>query len=335
MTRSHPHLAEAVTSGVFRIPLPLPLPDLTEINSYALADDDSLILVDPGWREETSEAILVDALAELDRTPADVSGMLITHSHWDHYTLAMDWQQRYSIPVHLGHDEHHTIDAFDLNDGLHPQQVRLLRLAGAPELADTIDRLQLDDYEKDLRFGPPDHWLHHGQVLTGADQRIEVHATPGHTRGHVVYDLPGAGVTFTGDHLLPRITPSIGFERTPEPSPLTSYLGSLRASAEGPSHRMLPAHGALTARTDVRARELLAHHDERLTAIHDAVAAGASTAAEIAGGMVWTRRNRALSELSPMHAMTAILEVRAHLVHLATQGRLTMTTGEVESFHTS
>lgn len=335
MANTSPLVAQEITTGVFRIPLPLPLPDLTQINSYALVDDDSLILIDPGWREDTSETILVDALAQLDRTPSDVTGMLITHSHWDHYTRALDWQQRHGIPVYLGHEERHTIDAFDLGDGAHPQQVRLLRLAGARDLADTIDHLELDDHEKNLLFGPPNHWVHHGQVLTCASQKIEVHATPGHTRGHVVYDLPDTGVTFTGDHLLPRITPSIGFERTPEPSPLTSYLDSLRASTAAPSRRMLPAHGALTALTDVRAKELLAHHDERLTAIHAAVAAGAVTAAEIAEGMVWTRRNRALAELSPLHAMTAILEVRAHLVHLALQGRLTMTTGAVETFATA
>ena len=325
-------LTQEVTTGVFRIPLPLPLPDLKEINSYALVDDDALTLIDPGWREDTSETILVDALAQLDRTPADITGMLITHSHWDHYTRALDWQQRYGIPVYLGHGERHTIEGFDMYNGAYPQQVHLLRLCGATELADKIDRLELEDHEKNMPFGPPDHWVHHGQAISVAHRSIEVHATPGHTRGHVVYDLPAAGVTFTGDHLLPRITPSLGFERTPESSPLTSYLDSLRASAKAPSRRMLPAHGVLTALTDVRAKELLTHHGERLTEIHTAVAAGASTAAEIAEGMVWTSRRRALHELSPIHAMTAILEVRAHLVHLARKGRLTMTTTAVDAF---
>ncbi|MFC3242279.1 MBL fold metallo-hydrolase [Gordonia humi] len=203
MTRTDPIAAEQVADGLFRIPLPLPMPDLTEINSYALVDDDSLVLVDPGWRDEESEQILRTALAQIDRTPTDVSRMLITHSHWDHYTRALDWQQRYSIPVHLGREERHTIENFDLRDGSHPEQVRLLRVSGAGELADSIDSLPLEAYERDHLFGPPDHWVHDGQVLDGGAQSIVAHATPGHTRGHVVYELPGAGVMFTGDHLLP------------------------------------------------------------------------------------------------------------------------------------
>ena len=52
-------------------------------------------------------------------------------------------------------------------------------------------------------------------------------ATPGHTRGHVVFHDTGGGLLFAGDHVLPAITPSIGFEPVLSDDPLGAFLGSL------------------------------------------------------------------------------------------------------------
>ena len=137
--------------------------------------------------------------------------------------------------------------------------------------------------------------------------------TPGHTRGHVVFDDAAYGAVFTGDHLLPRITPSIAFERAPERLPLRSYLSSLLLFLSLPDSRMLPAHGATDRATRGRAAELLVHHRNRLEVIGDLVAAGASTAFDVAARMRWTRHDRALEDLDVVHRMTAVLEVLSHL----------------------
>jgi glyoxylase-like metal-dependent hydrolase (beta-lactamase superfamily II) len=158
------------------------------------------------------------------------------------------------------------------------------------------------------------------------------HATPGHTRGHIVYEDTVDGLLFTGDHLLPRITPSVAFEHAPEELPLTSYLASLRMFADGPARRMLPAHGPAGASAKDRARELLDHHDRRLKVVYDHVVTGARTAFDIATLMRWTRHNKTLSQLGTVHAMTAVLEVRAHLEHLAHGGALTRTSAATELY---
>ena len=41
---------------------------------------------------------------------------------------------------------------------------------------------------------------------------LEAVATPGHTKGHLVFHDLDAGLLFSGDHVLPTISPSIGFE---------------------------------------------------------------------------------------------------------------------------
>ncbi len=48
--------------------------------------------------------------------------------------------------------------------------------------------------------------------------------TPGHTRGHVVFSDPASRLLFTGDHVLPTITPSIGFEPVATDNPLGDFL---------------------------------------------------------------------------------------------------------------
>lgn len=310
---------ELIAEHVVRIPLPLPLPDLKVVNAYAIQGDDGVTLVDPGWASIDSEAVLVSALRHLGYLPDDVRRILVTHLHWDHYTQAVKWQRQHGCAVFLGMEERHTLVAFDALPGVYPNQVHLLRRSGAFDLADVIDELALEPYERDAPFGPPDVWLRGGEEIGCGGTTIVAHATPGHTRGHLVFEDPAAGLLFTGDHILPRITPSIAFERASGHLPLRSYLESLQLCMTWSAARMLPAHGAVTDEVVPRVQELLNHHEKRLKEILGHVAEGAQTAYGVARRMRWTRRERAVDELGAVHAMTAVLEVLAHLELLASQ----------------
>ena len=168
----------------------------------------------------------------------------------------------------------------------------------------------------------PDDWIDGRTSLPLGGRELLAVPTPGHTRGHLVYaDLP-AGLLFAGDHVLPHITPSIGFETAPEPSPLGSYLDSLRLMRELPDLRLLPAHGPVTDSVHSRVDALLDHHAERLDACVAAVAAGSGTAYETARALTWTRRERSFDDLDTFNQMLATTETRAHLEVLVAQGRL-------------
>ena len=88
--------------------------------------------------------------------------------------------------------------------------------------------------------------------------------TPGHTRGHVVFHDEAGAALFAGDHVLPHITPSIGFQPSITRLALRQYLGSLRLMLTLPDSRLLPAHGPVCDSTHDRVNELLAHHETRL-----------------------------------------------------------------------
>ncbi|MEH3139698.1 MAG: MBL fold metallo-hydrolase [Mycobacterium kyogaense] len=315
---------EHIADHVIRVPLPLPLPDLKVVNAYVIKGADGVTLVDPGWAMEHSESTLRAALDAVGLHRRDVRRILATHQHWDHYSLGVVWRDRYGIELLLGREERHSIEAFDPAEGVHPRQLPMLRAAGAAELADHVARLQWEPYERDVAFSPPDRWIDDGDEIDCGGIRIVARATPGHTRGHVVFDDVEHGLVFSGDHLLPRITPSIAFERAPGPLPLRSYLSSLQLFVDLPDARMLPAHGPADRATRARALELLDHHRDRLDQVADLVAAGAQTAFDVAGRMVWTRRERSLDELGVVHAMTAVLEVQSHLRLLVSRHSLTV-----------
>ena len=134
-----------------------------------------------------------------------------------------------------------------------------------------------------------------------------------------------AGVLFAGDHVLPHITPAIGFEAVPSRQPLQDFLASLRLVRSLPDMRLLPAHGPVAPSTHARVDELLAHHDDRLARCLAAVGDGAATALEAARALRWTRRERQLDEMDPFNQMLAVIETRAHLELLTAQGRLSST----------
>ncbi len=92
---------------------------------------------------------------------------------------------------------------------------------------------------------------------------------------------------------------------------------------------LLPAHGPVGPSVHARADELLAHHEIRLRQCAGAVAGGARNVDEVAQRVPWTRRGRALSELSPIDQFMAVHETRAHLALLVMRGELTVAVGDI------
>jgi hypothetical protein len=85
---------------------------------------------------------------------------------------------------------------------------------------------------------------------------------------------------------------------------------------------LLPAHGPVTDSVHRRVDELVAHHGARLDATQAAVAAGATTAYDVATQLKWTRREKTLDELDTFNQMLAVTETAAHLTLLVAQGRV-------------
>jgi glyoxylase-like metal-dependent hydrolase (beta-lactamase superfamily II) len=309
--------------GVFRMPLPLPLDGLRAVNVYAVITDRGVVLIDGGWAIVEAEAQLTDSLRRIGVEIRDVTEVLVTHSHRDHYTLAATLRRKWGTRISIGEQERANLEEM-IRRSEEPtmRHAEWLERAGAPELAAVMRKVE-------LQFDPstwslPDRWIPDGTAipLAGRGQLRALH-TPGHTTGHLVFHDADRSLLFAGDHVLPHITPSIGHEQIPQPSPLRDYLTSLALVRELPDARLLPAHGPSTSSVHQRVDELLQHHDDRLDATLKAVAQGESTAYEVASRLRWTRRDRAFDDLDPMNRCLATLETMSHLEVLAERGHVT------------
>lgn len=306
--------------GVYRVPLPLPSDALRAVNVYVLPEDDGAVLVDSGWALAQAQEALRAALSRLDLGLEAIKRFLVTHVHRDHYTQAVALRRLFRTEILIGRDEQPNLEAVVLR----PQEVRRARAArlrkwGAAALADLVGE---GDHPVSSFYELPDGWLDDAAEIALAARTLRCTPTPGHTRGHCVFSDAEAALLFSGDHVLPHITPSLGLEPVPGPSPLADYLASLLVVKAMPDLALLPAHGPTGGRSHQRVDELLAHHERRLEATEAAIVHGASTPFEAARLIPWTRRERRFDELDAFNQMLAVGETAAHLRVLVEQGRL-------------
>jgi glyoxylase-like metal-dependent hydrolase (beta-lactamase superfamily II) len=307
-----------VVPGVHRIPLPLPSDHLKAVNVYAISEGERIVLIDGGWNVPNSLAALEHGLSLIDHRLSDIREFLVTHVHRDHYTLAVTVRRSTGSSVALGEAERSNLVAHQA-PSTRPDPSSL-RLAGAEVLAQAFAEWAVEPDPTD--WEDPDRWLTDGLDIPVGNRSVRAIATPGHTRGHLVFHDATAGVLFAGDHVLPHISPSIGLEMARTDSPLADYLNSLRLVLAMPDAMLLPAHGPVVASTHARVEELLAHHDQRLTFTAQAVERGASTGYDVSHAITWTRHERSFDELDFGAQTMAVRETMAHLQVLVERGWL-------------
>jgi glyoxylase-like metal-dependent hydrolase (beta-lactamase superfamily II) len=311
-----------VATDIYRIPLPLPMDGLRAVNVYVLRGEDGLVLIDGGWAIPEAREVFASALRMMGARFADIRSFLVTHVHRDHYSMARTLGTELGVPVSLGLEEKAGIDWLrQLDEHSSPPFVDYLSSCGATELAEEWSRHATDPAKDTSWWRYPDTWLTEGSVEAGGWSLEAVH-TPGHTPGHYVFADRASGHLFTGDHVLPTITPSIGFVVPPPKDPLADFLLSLAKVRALPDLRVLPAHGPIAPSSHERADELLLHHEDRLRACLEALGSQSSTALDVAVQLPWTRRGRAYQELDSFNRGMAVMETYAHLEVLVARGHV-------------
>lgn len=179
-----------------------------------------------------------------------------------------------------------------------PAAVPLKAATGAEILA---PRNVLEDSVVDRRVSG-------GESLTIEGTRIDVIATPGHTSEHVCY-LTDAGDLFTGDTVLGSGTTAI----FPPDGHMADYMRSLVTLRSLNPRRIYPAHGPVRDNAVALIDEYIAHRLQRERQILEAIAAGATTTAEM--------RARIYPVLDERLQGAAEIQIEAHLVKLRDEGR--------------
>jgi len=318
-------MPEEIIPGLYRLPIPLPNNSLGSVNVYAAVSADGLRLIDSGWNAPEAYTALLDELQEFGMQVSDIRDVLVTHNHPDHIGLAERFVQEAGTRLLL-----HRLDAASQNayaedrQGLLAEMQTWLQTNGMPrEECET-----LMGGMRRMPFRPPayrpDTLLEGGGVLAWHPFRFEVIWTPGHAAGLVCPYEPQAQVLISSDHVLERISPNIGLYARQSGDPLGEYLRSLQLVRDVPVKLVLPGHGAPFSDLAGRVDALVAHHEQRLQEMVNALADeddGGQTAYGIASRLSWRGSEHGWRRLQPFDRLGALSETLAHLHYLTIQGQ--------------
>ncbi|MFI2199762.1 MBL fold metallo-hydrolase [Streptomyces sp. NPDC020192] len=323
--------------GVRSVRVPIPDNPLGHTLVYVVETDRGPVLVDAGWDDPGSWDALTAGLGECGTAVAEVYGVVVTHHHPDHHGLSARVREASGAWVAL-----HAADAAIVRRTRETRPERWftymaakLTAAGAPE--DHVAPLRSPRPRSLPGLSPalPDREILPGELLDLPGRRLRAIWTPGHTPGHVCLhleehhpaQLPGSGRLFSGDHLLPEITPHIGLYEDPDDDvvtdPLGDYLDSLERIGRLAPAEVLPAHQYAFTDGPGRVRELLVHHEERLAGLL-ALLAEPLTPWQLAERMEW---NRPWADIPYGSRNIAVSEAEAHLRRLVKLGRAEQVAG--------
>ncbi|WP_030702257.1 MULTISPECIES: MBL fold metallo-hydrolase [unclassified Streptomyces] len=321
--------------GVHSIEVPIPDNPLAHTLVHLVDTDRGPVLIDTGWDDPASWDTLVAGLSALGTAVSDVHGIVITHHHPDHHGLSGRVREASGAWIAM-----HEADTAIVRRTREAEPgtwldylTRKLAAVGAPD--DHLAPLRAARADGRLRTLPglsaalPDREIVPGELLDLAGRRLRAVWTPGHTPGHVCLhleerhpaNLPGHGRLFSGDHVLPGISPHIGLYEDPDDTAVTDPLGDYLASLERVGRlgvaEVLPAHQHAFTDAGGRVRELLAHHEERLTGLL-ALLATPLTPWQLAERMEW---NRPWEQIPHGSRSIAVSEAESHLRRLVKLGR--------------
>ncbi len=327
-----------VVPGVFQFKVPMPINPMVPDGGirytlvYALSvPDGRWVVIDAGMNTDDGFQAFQDQLSGAGIPAGDVALILITHAHPDHAGLANRIKEFTGAQVAM-----HRLDA----PGDHTSSDRWSDRDSSRRLTEWYG-FPSQDLDQAFHHGPPSgggskkeesgyrgvRWesprvdlrLEGGEELLPGSGLWAVW-TPGHTPGHLcVHDAPRR-LFFSGDHILPTISPHVSLYPGENDDPLSRYISSLEGLRDVDVDTVYPAHEHSFPGLRERVEELLGHHQQRLQEIIDQVADGPRTPYQISAGITWNVAP--WDQLNPSTRRMALLETIAHLKHLEDAGRL-------------
>ena len=299
---------DELVAGIKRVTLPLPTRP-GHVHAYLLPGDDGWIVVDTGvGRPEAKE----QWAAELDRAGGRVAAVFVTHFHPDHVGAAADLHELTGAPVYQGALDYAQCELVWGNPAWSERLVDWFRLQGAPEdvTAELVGQSSL--YRPFIRYQRDPVLVEAGESIDG----WELVAAAGHADGQLC--LLKDDVLVAADHVLDRITPTVGLWPASRPDPLGDYLEALDRTLELAPKVALPGHGDLVRDPAGRVRELKEHHRVRLEEASAALEPEPRTGYELSFALFG-------EDLKPAGRRFAVAETLSHLERLVQVGAASRT----------
>lgn len=306
---------ESLGDGIHLIPAPLPFQAPPWVNAYVVETGDAgLLLIDCGTDWEPGREALRRGFTTLGLDKGSVHTLVVSHLHPDHVGMAGRLVSELGCRFVMHRRAADGVTRYNDTPGYARRLATIARTHGVPEpVVASATALERPDYMPIIPA--PDHLVDDGdQIALGNGRNLEVVHTPGHEQAHICLRDSRTGVFFSGDHVLPRISPVVMYDLHLD-DPLGEYIDSLHRLIGMGIGLTYPAHGTIIDRGDERAHQILLHHDRRLRDMEELVERSASTAWEV---MLRSFR----PNLSPTDARLAFLETISHLEHLRSIGRV-------------
>ena len=315
-----------ISPGIHQLKLPIPDNPLGFVNCYLVEGNDGWLMVDTGWPADEAISALEAELQDLGLSLSDVTTIIATHAHPDHSGLVGRIKQ-ISPKISLLAHPREWDSIIDLHyikfASFWKKMSTLMKQHGvsSAELA-TIQSVSLPT-SCFVMIPFPDQPLYGGEIIDTGVYQLETIWTPGHSPGHICLYEPKNRLLFTGDHILPGITPNVSYDTQSGDNPLGDYLHSLRKLKNLEVDKVLPCHQDTFTNLYERIGQLFAHHEERKQDIWGVIFFGQRTAYDIASLIPWDLSGLVWSQFPPLQKCIAITETIAHLEYMCCEGKTT------------
>jgi len=310
-----------VAPGIYQLQIPMSASPLKNLNCYLIEGKDGWLMLDTGWYTPDAFNTLEIGLRDLGLDMADIATIVVTHIHPDHFGLAGKIKQlspRTQLLMHRWESdliESRYVKFADLQDSI----ASMLQRHGVPSL--NMSALQSASMLA-LQFVTvtfPDDVLYGGENINTGVYNLEVIWTPGHSPGHICLYEPQNQLLFSGDHVLPSITPNVSYHVQSGDNPLGNYLYSLQKLRNLPVHRVLPAHEHIFSNLQGRIQEIVDHHNRRKGEIQQVIAKEPHNAYEISSQITWDI-GLTWEQFPALQKRFAVMETIAHLECMRWEG---------------
>lgn len=317
--------------GIHQFKLPVPeAPPSFFLNSYLVKGNQGWLLIDTGWNCPEAMDTLEKELGSLGLNFSDISQVVITHLHPDHFGLARKINKLSGAEIAFHHAEKEFIEYLKSSlgsiDQIIQEGVRWFRRHGIPDKEHSGFQMASLGYLREFLSVPhAQKTLFGGEIISTGLFNFEVLWTRGHSAGHICLYEPEKRILFSGDEVLPVTTPIIALYDEAEGNPLADYITSLKALEKLSVDMVLPGHENVFYGLQQRIAELFQHHEARKAAMIDILKERPKTTYEVATAVPWFGPNGTTvfwEDLTIGDKWMAMMETLAHLQFLILEGKV-------------
>ena len=290
---------------------------LNHVNLFLMDTPEGILILDAGLKSEHSEEHW-EALLNGPLKSKKFAGIVITHYHPDHIGMAGWLQKKLNIKCYTTEKELFTAKTFrSMPDDEYAKIFRNVFVRAGMSEEDIIAKGPATRLYKNRVYELPEfEIIKAGHEFNSNDGKWIVRTDSGHSPEHISLLDKERKLYLSGDFLLPRISPNISdnfFD--PLDDRLGEYLKYLNEIQEiGSETSVFPCHDWPFDEGAQRAKDLIKHHNHRLSLIIEALNKKKITIMDSIS-IIFDRK------IGDEQMHFAIGEARAHLIHLDVTGQ--------------